>query len=72
MFSGVKKDPKFVEKQRQSILKTLNSEGYVHPNTGMRIARTMKEFTEITFTPSDIVRSSLVKSWIIACENMET
>jgi len=37
----------------------------------VRIARTMKEFTEITFTPSDIVRSSLVKSWIIACENME-
>lgn len=35
------------------------------------IARTMSEFTEISFTPDDIVRSSLVKSWIIACENSE-
>lgn len=33
------------------------------------VAKTMKEFTRITFTPDDIVRSSLVKSWIIACEN---
>lgn len=38
----------------------------------LKIARTMKEFTEITFTPDDIVRSSLVKSWIIACENFES
>ena len=37
----------------------------------LRVARTMKEFTEITFTPDDIIRSSLVKSWIIACENLE-
>lgn len=37
----------------------------------LKIARTMKEFTEISFTPDDIVRSSLVKSWIIACENYE-
>lgn len=35
----------------------------------LKVARTMKEFTEISFTPEDIVRSSLVKSWIIACEN---
>lgn len=32
------------------------------------IANTMSEFTQINFTPDDIVRSSLVKSWIIACE----
>jgi predicted ribonuclease YlaK len=37
----------------------------------LRVAKTMKEFTEITFTPDDIIRSSLVKSWIIACENLE-
>lgn len=37
----------------------------------LQVARSMKEFSEITFTPNDIVRSSLVKSWIIACENME-
>lgn len=32
------------------------------------VARGMKEFDYIKFTPDDIVRSSLVKSWIIACE----
>lgn len=37
----------------------------------LKIARTMSEFTEISFTPDDIIRSSLVKSWIIACENYE-
>ena len=37
----------------------------------LKIARTMSEFTEISFTPDDIIRSSLVKSWIIACENFE-
>ena len=37
----------------------------------LKIARTMNEFTEISFTPDDIIRSSLVKSWIIACENFE-
>lgn len=31
------------------------------------IARTMNDFQEVFFTPDDIVRSSLVKSWIIAC-----
>lgn len=34
----------------------------------LSIARQMSEFTEIIFTPEDIVRSSLTKSWIIACE----
>lgn len=36
----------------------------------LTVARHMKEFTEIIFTPNDIVRSSLVKSWIIACEEL--
>lgn len=36
----------------------------------LRVARSMKEYTEIMFTPDDIVRSSLVKSWIIASESM--
>jgi len=31
------------------------------------IARTMRDYQEIMFTPDDIVRSSLVKNWIIAC-----
>jgi len=38
----------------------------------LNVAKTMNEFTEINFTPDDIVRSSLVKSWIIACENYES
>lgn len=32
------------------------------------VARGMDEFTEISFTHDDIVRSSLVKNFIIACE----
>jgi phosphate starvation-inducible protein PhoH len=36
----------------------------------MNIARHMSSFSEITFTPDDIVRSSLVKEWIIACEKL--
>lgn len=36
----------------------------------LQVARHMSEFTEITFTPDDIVRSSLVKSFIIACEKL--
>jgi phosphate starvation-inducible protein PhoH and related proteins len=36
----------------------------------LNVARHMDEFSEITFTPDDIVRSSLVKSWIIACDKM--
>jgi predicted ribonuclease YlaK len=34
-----------------------------------KIARSMKEFSEINFTTDDIVRSSLVKNWIIAAES---
>lgn len=34
----------------------------------LEVARSMKEFQEIYFTPEDIIRSSLVKSWIMACE----
>ncbi len=37
----------------------------------LEIAKTMKEFTRIDFTSEDIVRSSLVKSWIVACEKMD-
>jgi predicted ribonuclease YlaK len=36
----------------------------------LEVARHMSEFTEITFTPDDIVRSSLVKSFIMACEKL--
>ncbi|CAB4130183.1 PhoH Phosphate starvation-inducible protein PhoH, predicted ATPase [uncultured Caudovirales phage] len=34
-----------------------------------KIARSMREFSEISFTTDDIVRSSLVKNWIIAAES---
>ena len=34
-----------------------------------KIARSMQEFSEINFTTDDIVRSSLVKNWIIAAES---
>jgi phosphate starvation-inducible protein PhoH len=34
----------------------------------MKVSRKMKEFTEISFTTDDIVRSSLCRSFIIACE----
>lgn len=34
----------------------------------IKIARTMKAYQEVYFTPDDIVRSSLVRDWIIACE----
>ena len=33
-----------------------------------RVASSMKAFQEVYFTPDDIVRSSLVRDWIIACE----
>lgn len=36
----------------------------------LKIAKTMPEYQDVTFTPDDIVRSSLVKSWIIACEKL--
>ena len=46
-----------------------------HDTSGLgdfvRVATTMKEFTRIHFTPEDIMRSSLVKSWIIACEKLD-
>ena len=34
----------------------------------LAVARSMDEYSEISFTPDDIVRSSLVKSWIVACD----
>ena len=36
----------------------------------LEVARNMKHFQEIYFTPDDIVRSSLVKDWIISCERL--
>ena len=36
----------------------------------VRVARGMSSFTEIYFTPEDIVRSSLTKEWIISCEKL--
>jgi phosphate starvation-inducible protein PhoH len=36
----------------------------------LRVAETMSEFTRINFTSGDIVRSSLVKSFIVACEKL--
>jgi phosphate starvation-inducible protein PhoH len=36
----------------------------------LKIAETMDEFCRIHFTSADIVRSSLVKSYIIAKENL--
>jgi predicted ribonuclease YlaK len=36
----------------------------------LKVAETMKEFTRINFTSEDIVRSSLTKSWILACEKL--
>ena len=36
----------------------------------LNVARHMDEFTEVTFTPKDIVRSSLVRSWIVACDKL--
>jgi phosphate starvation-inducible PhoH-like protein len=36
----------------------------------LEVARNMKHFQEIYFTPDDIVRSSLVKDWIISCEKL--
>lgn len=37
-------------------------------NDFRKIASCMDAFQEVYFTPEDIVRSSLVKDWIIACE----
>lgn len=35
------------------------------------VAKSMKAFTHIEFTVEDIVRSSLVRDWIVACNNMD-
>jgi len=35
----------------------------------LKIVRSMPEFTEVNFTSDDIVRSSLVKQFIVACES---
>jgi predicted ribonuclease YlaK len=35
------------------------------------VAKTMKDFTLIEFTVDDICRSSLVRDWIIACNNLD-
>lgn len=36
----------------------------------LHVAGTMPEFQSIEFTPDDIVRSSLVKQWIMACNDL--
>lgn len=36
----------------------------------LKVAKSMDEFSLIEFTPEDIVRSSLVRSWIIACDKL--
>lgn len=37
----------------------------------LTVAKTMKSFTHIEFSVEDIVRSSLVRDWIIACHNLD-
>jgi predicted ribonuclease YlaK len=34
----------------------------------IKVARAMKHFSEVYYTPDDIVRSSLTKDWIVTCE----
>lgn len=34
----------------------------------IKVARAMRQFDEVYFTPDDIIRSSLAKEWIIKCE----
>ena len=34
----------------------------------IKVARSMNQFSEVYYTPNDIVRSSLAKEWIIKCE----
>ena len=36
----------------------------------LEVLNTMKEYQSVEFTPDDIVRSSLVKSWIMACDRL--
>lgn len=56
IFSGDKFQNDLTKKHDQSGLATFLS-----------VARSMHEYQEIIFTPDDIVRSSLVKNFIIAC-----
>jgi predicted ribonuclease YlaK len=37
----------------------------------LNVAKTMKAFTHIEFTIDDVVRSSLVRDWIIACNDLD-
>lgn len=56
-------------KQNDLIYKKNDVSGFIK---FIEIARTMEEFTEISFNIDDIVRSDLVKSWIIAEEVYES
>ena len=38
----------------------------------LRVIERMKEFSAVCFTVDDIVRSSFVKSWLVACESLES
>jgi len=55
-------------KQNDLIKKSTEVSGLPH---FIKVADTMKEFCRIHFTPDDIVRSGLVKSWIMAEEKYE-
>ncbi len=67
---GLKSKIMFVGDLKQNdLIKNRNDVSGFHKF--IQISRTMDEFYEIMFTPDDIVRSSLVKSWIIACEDYE-
>jgi predicted ribonuclease YlaK len=59
----------FVGDTKQNDLTKKSSEVSGMPDF-LTVANSMPEFCRIHFTPEDIVRSSLVKSWIIACENL--
>jgi predicted ribonuclease YlaK len=37
----------------------------------LRVAKTMNSFTHVEFTVEDIVRSSIVRDWIIACNSLD-
>ena len=52
--------------KQTDLIRSKNDQTAFHEFT--KIARSMKSFQEVYFTPEDIVRSSLVKDWIIACE----
>ena len=59
----------FVGDTKQNDLTKKSSEVSGMPDF-LAVANIMSEFCRIHFTPEDIVRSSLVKSWIIACEKL--